>query len=188
MYYLGIDLGGTNIAVGIVDEENKIIARATSKTKVDSAEQVADAMAETARAALAAASITLDDVPWIGVGSPGTINKSTGIIEFANNLPFKNTPMVQMLSQRLDGKKVLMENDANAAAFGEYMAGALKGADNAIAITLGTGVGGGVIIDHKIYSGSTPAPSWATPSSWWTAVPAPAAATAAGRLTPPPPA
>ena len=154
MYYLGIDLGGTNIAVGIVDEDNKIIARATSKTKLDSAEQVADAMAETARAALAAASITLDDVPWIGVGSPGTINKSTGIIEFANNLPFKNTPMVQMLSQRLDGKKVLMENDANAAAFGEYMAGALKGADNAIAITLGTGVGGGVIIDHKIYSGS----------------------------------
>ena len=154
MYYLGIDLGGTNIAVGIVDEDNKIIARATSKTKLDSAEQVADAMAETARAALAAASITLDDVPWIGVGSPGTINKSTGIIEFANNLPFKNTPMVQMLSQRLDGKKVLMENDANAAAFGEYMAGALKGSDNAIAITLGTGVGGGVIIDHKIYSGS----------------------------------
>ena len=154
MYYLGIDLGGTNIAVGIVDEENKIIARATSKTKVDNAEQVADAMAETAREALKNAGITLDDVPWIGVGSPGTINKATGIIEFANNLPFKNTPMVEMLSSRLDGKKVLMENDANAAAFGEYMAGALKGSDNAVAITLGTGVGGGVIIDHKIYSGS----------------------------------
>ena len=103
MYYLGIDLGGTNIAVGIVDEENKIIARATSKTKVDNAEQVADAMAETAREALKNAGITLDDVPWIGVGSPGTINKATGIIEFANNLPFKNTPMVEMLSRRLDG-------------------------------------------------------------------------------------
>lgn len=154
MYYLGIDLGGTNIAVGIVDENYQIVARATSKTKTDSPEQVADAMAETAREALKNANLTLDDVPWIGVGSPGTVNKATGIIEYANNLPFRNTPMVQMLSERLDGKEVLMENDANAAAYGEYMAGALKGADNAIAITLGTGVGGGVIINHKIYSGS----------------------------------
>lgn len=154
MYYLGIDLGGTNIAVGIVDENYQIVARATSKTKTDSPEQVADAMAETAREALKNANLTLDDVPWIGVGSPGTVNKATGIIEYANNLPFRNTPMVQMLSDRLDGKEVLMENDANAAAYGEYMAGALKGADNAIAITLGTGVGGGVIINHKIYSGS----------------------------------
>lgn len=154
MYYLGIDLGGTNIAVGIVDENYQIVARATSKTKTESPEQVADAMAETAREALKNANLTLDDVPWIGVGSPGTVNKATGIIEYANNLPFRNTPMVQMLSDRLDGKEVLMENDANAAAYGEYMAGALKGADNAIAITLGTGVGGGVIINHKIYSGS----------------------------------
>ncbi len=154
MYYLGIDLGGTNIAVGIVDENNQIIARASSKTKTDNAEQVADAMAETVYAALKNAGITLNDVPWVGLGSPGTINKSTGIIEFANNLPFKNTPMEEMLSQRLEGKKIYMENDANAAAYGEYMAGALKGADNAIAITLGTGVGGGIIINHKIYSGS----------------------------------
>ena len=154
MYYLGIDLGGTNIAVGIVDENYQIIARATSRTKTDSPEQVAEAMAETAREALKNADLTLDDVPWIGVGSPGTVNKATGIIEFANNLPFRNTPMVQMLSERLDGKQVIMENDANAAAYGEYMAGALKGADNAIAITLGTGVGGGVIINHQIYAGS----------------------------------
>ncbi len=62
-------------------------------------------------------------MPWIGVGSPGTVNKATGIIEYANNLPFLNTPMQKMLSERLDGKTVYMENDANAAAFGEYMAG-----------------------------------------------------------------
>lgn len=154
MYYLGIDLGGTNIAVGIVDEKYQIIARATSKTQTETAEQVANAMAATAREALKNAGLTLNDVPWVGIGAPGTVNKATGIIEYANNLPFRNTPMEKMLSERLDGKKVLMENDANAAAFGEYMAGALKGADNAVAITLGTGVGGGVIINHKIYSGS----------------------------------
>ena len=90
----------------------------------------------------------------MGLGSPGTVNRASGMIEFANNLPFSYTPLGQMLSDRLDGKRVVMENDANAAAYGEYVAGALKGADNAVAITLGTGVGGGVIINHKIYSGS----------------------------------
>lgn len=154
MYYLGIDLGGTNIAVGIVNEACEIVAKATSSTATDNAEQIADAMAATARQALEKAGATLADVPWIGLGSPGTVNKATGIIEYANNLPFLNTPMRDMLSERLDGKPVYMENDANAAAFGEYMAGALKGAQDAIAITLGTGVGGGVIIEGKIYSGS----------------------------------
>ena len=154
MYYLGIDLGGTNIAVGIVDEKYQIIARATSKTATDSAEQVADAMAATVRQALENANLTLADIPWVGVGSPGTYNKNTGVLEYANNLPFRNTPLREMLSQRLDGKRVFIENDANAAAYGEYMAGALKGADVAVAITLGTGVGGGVIINGKIFSGS----------------------------------
>ena len=101
MYYLGIDLGGTNIAVGIVDDNNQIIARATSKTKLDNAEQVADAMAETVYAALKNANITLDDVPWVGLGSPGTINKATGIIEYATTLPFKNTPLEKILSESL---------------------------------------------------------------------------------------
>ncbi len=154
MYYLGIDLGGTNIAVGVVNDNNEIVARASTKTKVETAEQVADGMAETARMALTNAGLTLADVEWAGIGSPGSANQETGIIEYANNLPFKNTPLRQMLSDRLEGKKVFLENDANAAAVGEYMAGALKGAKNAIAITLGTGLGGGVIIDHKVYSGS----------------------------------
>lgn len=154
MYYLGIDLGGTNIAVGVVDENCKIVAKANSSTATDNAEQIADAMAETAREALKKAGISLSDVPWVGLGSPGTINKANGLIEYANNLPFLNTPMQKMLSERLDGKSVYMENDANAAAFGEYMAGALKDAKVAMAITLGTGVGGGIIIDGKIFSGS----------------------------------
>ena len=117
MYYLGIDLGGTNIAVGIVDDEYKIITKVSNATATDSAEQVADAMAATVREALAKAKLTLADIPWVGLGSPGTINKATGIIEYANNLPFKNTPMKKMLSERLDGKEIYMENDANAAAF-----------------------------------------------------------------------
>ncbi len=154
MKYLGIDLGGTNIAVGIVDENYQIVAKHSQPTQTETAEQVADAMASAAREALKKAGLTLADVPYIGVGSPGAVNQETGVIEFANNLPFFNTPMVQMLSDRLEGKRVIIENDANAAAYGEYMAGALKGAKNAIAITLGTGVGGGIIINGEIYSGS----------------------------------
>ena len=154
MYYLGIDLGGTNIAVGIVDEENKIIARATSKTKVDNAEQVADAMVETAREALKNAGITLDDVPWIGVGSPGTINKATGIIEFANNLPFKNTPMVEMLSSRLDGKKVPHGERRQRGGLRRVHGRRPQGLRQRGGHHPGHCVGGGVIIDHKIYSGS----------------------------------
>ncbi len=155
MYYLGIDIGGTNLVAGIVDEKFNIIAKFRAKTKVPcQPEEFADDVAGTVYGVLKEADLTLNDVPWIGIGCPGTVNPVTGIIEFANNLFFKNLELRKLLEERLEGKKILIENDANAAAYGEYIAGALKGADNAIAITLGTGLGGGVIINHKLYSGS----------------------------------
>ena len=148
MYYLGVDVGGTNIAVGIVDENNAIIAKASHPTPVPCSEDAfCDAILAVCNDALAKAGLTLDDVPWIGIGCPGTVNRATGIIEFANNLYFKNFKLRDMMAERTNGKLVILENDANAAAYGEYQAGALAGADNALAITLGTGVGGGIIID-----------------------------------------
>lgn len=153
MYFLGIDLGGTNIAVGVVDENNRIIAKAKRKTRVPCPpEDLCEQLALTALEALQNAKITIDDIPWIGVGAPGTVNRATGVVEFANNLFLNNYPLRELLEKRLN-KKVIVENDANAAAYGEYKAGALKGAANAVAITLGTGVGSGIIIDGKIYSG-----------------------------------
>lgn len=155
MYYLGIDIGGTNLVAGIVNENNEIIAKFRAKTKVPCApEEFADALAKTVYGVLEEAKLTLDDVPWVGLGCPGTVNPVTGMIEFANNLYFKNLPLRKLMEERLNGKQILIENDANAAAYGEYIAGALKGADNAIAITLGTGLGGGIIINHQLYSGS----------------------------------
>ena len=154
MYYLGVDVGGTNIAVGIVDENNAIIAKASHPTPVPCSEDAfCDAILAVCNDALAKAGLTLDDVPWIGIGCPGTVNRATGIIEFANNLYFKNFKLRDMMAERTNGKLVILENDANAAAYGEYQAGALAGADNALAITLGTGVGGGIIIDGKLYTG-----------------------------------
>lgn len=153
-YYVGIDLGGTNIVAGVVDEEYNIIAKASVKTNCPRPEkEIADDMAKTALQAVKNAGLTIDDIEWIGVGTPGIANSSTGVIERANNLGFFNTPMVKYISESID-KPVFIENDANAAAYGEYVAGAAKGARNAVCITLGTGVGGGIIVDGKIYAGS----------------------------------
>ena len=125
MYYLGVDVGGTNIAVGIVDENNAIIAKASHPTPVPCSEDAfCDAILAVCNDALAKAGLTLDDVPWIGIGCPGTVNRATGIIEFANNLYFKNFKLRDMMAERTNGKLVILENDANAAAYGEYQAGA----------------------------------------------------------------
>ena len=154
MYRLGIDLGGTNIVAGLVNKDYKIVARASCKTNVPRPEsEICDSMAEVAKKAVAKAGVTMEDVESIGIGVPGAVNPKTGVIEYSANLFFHNWEVVKMMEERL-GTKVIIENDANAAALGEYLAGSAKGAKNAVAITLGTGVGGGIIIDGKIYSGS----------------------------------
>ncbi|MBE6730592.1 MAG: ROK family protein [Ruminococcaceae bacterium] len=154
MYYVGIDIGGTNIAVGIVNDEGKIIAKGNVKTPYMAPVDVfIDAIVESTNMALANANLTIKDIKSIGLGCPGTINPESGVIEFANNLGFSNVPLRDLLNERFPGLEICMDNDANAAAFGEFKAGALKGAKHALAITLGTGLGGGIIIDGKIYSG-----------------------------------
>lgn len=153
-YYVGIDLGGTNIVAGVVDEEYNIVAKASTKTNCPRPEkEIADDMAKMALQAVKNANLTIDDIEWIGIGTPGIANSSTGVIERANNLGFENTPMVKYISEAID-KPVFIENDANAAAYGEFVAGAAKGSKNAVCITLGTGVGGGIIVDGRIYAGS----------------------------------
>lgn len=153
-YYIGIDLGGTNIVAGVVDENYNIISKASTRTNCPRpAQEIADDMAAMAIKAVEDANLTMDQIEWVGVGTPGIANSETGIIEYSNNLGFVNTPMAEYIRKHID-KPVFIENDANAAAYGEYVAGAAKGAKNAVCITLGTGVGGGIVIDGKIYSGS----------------------------------
>lgn len=153
-YYVGIDLGGTNIVAGVVDENYNIISKASTKTNCPRPEkEIADDMAKMALQAVKNANLEISNIEWIGIGTPGIANSATGIIERANNLGFVNTPMVKYIKETID-KPVFIENDANAAAYGEFVAGAAKEARNAICVTLGTGVGAGIIIDGKIYSGS----------------------------------
>lgn len=126
MYRLGIDLGGTNIVAGVVDEKYKIIARASCKTNVPRPEsEICDSMAEVALKAVEKAKITMDEVTSIGIGVPGAVNPKTGVIEYSANLFFHNWEVVKMMQERLD-KKVVIENDANAAALGEYLAGSAR--------------------------------------------------------------
>ena len=153
-YYIGIDLGGTNFVAGVVDEQYNILAKASTKTNCPRPDrEIARDMAKMAIQAVENAKLTMDQIEWIGIGTPGIANSRDGIIEYSNNLGFVNTPMVKYIQEDID-KPVFVENDANAAAYGEFVAGAAKGANNAVCITLGTGVGGGIIIDGKIYAGS----------------------------------
>lgn len=153
MYTIGIDLGGTNIVSSVVDESYKIIA--TSKTPTNSprsAEEIFDDIARVSKEAVEKAGLDMKDIDSVGMGTPGTVN-ADGIIEFANNLGFENIPARDMLVERLGVEKVYIENDANCAALGEAYAGVGNGAKDFVAVTLGTGVGSGVIIDGKIVNG-----------------------------------
>lgn len=152
-YYIGIDLGGTNIKAGVVSEDFKIIAKTSCKTDLPRpGEEICADMAKVALEAVKEAGLTLDDIEAVGIGTPGIANSQTGIIEYSCNLGFDNFPVVENMKKHID-KPCFVENDANAAAYGEFVAGAAKGANDAVCITLGTGVGGGIIINKKIYSG-----------------------------------
>ena len=155
MYYIGIDLGGTNIAAGIVDGENgKIVIKDSVPTKADrEPDEIIKDMASLCKDLVKRQNLTLDDIGHAGIATPGTADHDNGVVVYSNNLPFRNYPIAAKLSEFLGIDKVLIENDANAAAKGEAAFGAAKGYKDSITITLGTGLGGGIIIDGKVYSG-----------------------------------
>ena len=155
MYNIGIDLGGTNIAAGIVDKDYNIVRKASTPTDADrSADEITADIAALCKKLVEDEGITVDDIGAIGIATPGTANCETGEIIYANNLPFRHYPMQQKLSAMLGSdKRVYIENDANAAAKAESVAGAAKGSKYSVMITLGTGVGGGSLKDDKVYSG-----------------------------------
>lgn len=153
MNYIGIDLGGTNIVASVVNEKHEILGSGKMKTDLPRpANAIFDDMAQASRIAVSNAGLSMDDIVCVGVGAPGTVNQETGHIEFSNNLKFDNLPARDMLEERL-GKKVYLENDANCAALGEAYAGCGNGVKNFVAVTLGTGVGSGIIIDGKVVNG-----------------------------------
>ena len=152
-YYIGIDLGGTNIAAGITDENGKIIAKYSAKTNAGKPfeELVAD-IAETGKKAVEAAGLKMSDISAVGMGTPSCINPQTNLLVHANNLNWQNVPLYAELKKHFS-VPVYIQNDAACAALGEASNGAAADYDNAVMITLGTGVGSGIILNKHIFNG-----------------------------------
>lgn len=154
MYRIGIDLGGTNIAAGLVNEKFEILGKQSTPTLVGRpSEQIVDDIAMLCKNLCAEAGITQADIASVGIASPGIVDDETGYVLYANNLNFKEFPLIPMLRERLEITTFHIENDANAAAWGEAIAGAAKGSKSSVMITLGTGVGGGIVDGGKVYKG-----------------------------------
>lgn len=156
MLYAGIDLGGTTIKGALVNEEGVIVRSKSIPTGGERPHRevvldMANLIVELAKEE----GVSLSEVGRVGIGSPGTINPEKGMVVYANNFAdFKNVPVRDIMQEVLPGMPIYMENDANVAALGENLFGAGKGRKNTIMITIGTGLGSGIIINGKIFSGA----------------------------------
>lgn len=155
MLYMGIDLGGTNIAAAIVNEKFEIVARAKVPTGAHRPpEEIVADMGKLCLDLMESQGLTVADFHSAGIGTPGIADTERGVVDNAHNLGmYNNFPLVELLRSHVPFEKIFLANDANAAAYGEALCGAAKGAKNAIMVTLGTGVGGGIVLDGKLYTG-----------------------------------
>ncbi len=156
MYYIGIDLGGTNIAIGLVNAEGNIIKHKSIPTlKERGIDVICQDMIGLCESLMSQNNLTKKDIRAVGIGTPGTVDSEKGIIVYANNLIVDNFPITKVMNDSLD-IPVYVANDADCAALGEVTSGAAKGCTNAIILTLGTGVGGGLVLNGEIYKSSFP--------------------------------
>lgn len=156
MNYIGVDLGGTNIVVGLVDEEGKIIKSVSRPTEKErGVEPIFEDIFSMCNELIAEFGLNKENLKGVGIGIPGTIDDKNGVIVYSNNIKIDNFNVRKFAEGKLD-YPIRMANDADSAALGEVVAGAAKGCSDAVVITLGTGVGGGIVINGKIFSGFFP--------------------------------
>ena len=154
MVYIGIDLGGTNIAVGAVSEAGSILAEASTKTLAQrSFEDIVKDMADCVKKVMAKAKVTLEEIKSIGIGIPGVAEADSGMVFNCTNLGWVNVPLRAEM-QKYINKPVLIDNDANVAALAESFVGVSAGSQTSVMVTLGTGVGGGIVIGGKPWPGA----------------------------------
>ena len=156
MFRIGVDVGGTNIAVGIVDDSYRIVAKKNVKTsEASEPSQMIDAITKAILGLMKLQGIGPAEVEAIGVGVPGTAEPESGKVLYANNLGFEDVAFLPVLKDKLGKEltdKVYFDNDANAAAIGEYITGNYT-ENSFVMVTLGTGIGGGIIINGKVLRG-----------------------------------
>ena len=153
-HYVGLDVGGTTMKAAVVDGTGKAFPSVVMETHPERGQELGlETMAETIRRAVAAANLKMDEITALGVATPGLMDIRAGMILDPPNLkPWKNVPVRDTIS-KIFNKPTAYQNDANAAAYGEFWVGAGRGAKSMVLFTLGTGVGGGIIIDDKIIEG-----------------------------------
>ena len=153
---IGIDIGGTTTRIGLVDVHQKLLASAELPTRAErSADEIIEEIGDRVLSMLAGEGIEMDQCVGAGVGVPGTIDRRRGVVVYSNNIQWKQVPLAELLGTYLP-LPIQIANDADCVALGETVAGAGKGYQNVVMITLGTGVGGGVILSGEIVSGSEP--------------------------------
>ena len=151
---VGVDLGGTKILAAVVDPSGQILARCKKKTRAEKPHQeVIARIAECVRGAITESGLTLDRIAGLGIGAPGALNPQTGIIHLAPNLHWEEVPLQQILHKEL-GIPVYIGNDVNVGTLGECRVGAGVGMKNIVGIFIGTGIGGGLVFDGKVYEGA----------------------------------
>ena len=154
-YYIGVDLGGTNIKIGCFDGEIKLAEKTSVPTGAEMGpEVVAERIVEQTKKLLGESGVSLDDVVGVGIGTPGPADYAAGIVIKSTNMPkFKNTPLRDLIGKNGLGKPAILENDANVACWGEFAVGAGKDVADMIFFTLGTGIGGGVVCNGDLVRG-----------------------------------
>lgn len=152
MYNIGIDVGGTSIKVGLVKNGEIIVRSNKEVNKNNGLEEVLSNIEDSINDVLNKKGIKIDDIKTIGIGIPGIVNKTGNVT--CVNMGLKNDPLEKRLKEKFTNTRIVVENDANVAALAEYNYGSMKGNDVGVMLTLGTGVGGGVIINGKAFSGA----------------------------------
>jgi glucokinase len=153
-YVLGIDLGGTKVEAAVFDDAGKIIGRHRDKTEAwRSEEEVFERIVAVATQAVKNAGIEVQQIVAVGIGSPGPLDPDTGYVIETVNLPFRNFPLGPRLSERFNNCPVALNNDVDAGTYGEFKAGAAQGAKFVLGVFVGTGIGGGLILNGEMYNG-----------------------------------
>ena len=153
MYYIGIDVGGTGLKAGVVNEEGKILHKCACPTGMERGhEAVIHDMAQLTLRTISEFGCSLDEVHSIGIGIPGVFDPATGRVPFCTNLNWIDVPLIELMQQEID-KPVYINNDATVAGLAESVAGVSSSVKNSVFVTLGTGVGGGVVLDGKVFMG-----------------------------------
>jgi|CXWL01.1.fsa_nt_gi glucokinase len=150
---IGIDLGGTNMQIGVVSSEYKLLAQSKKKTKAaDGAGAVIDRIIEGIQEAIDGAKLTMKDIGSLGIGAPGAVDPSEGVVLEAVNLRWKNYPLTEILQKKL-GVPCFLDNDVNVAVYGENRLGAGKDSKHLLGVWVGTGIGGALILNGAMYYG-----------------------------------